>query len=279
MSSIIINGIEIKGQVINSAKASKLLEKNQGNRTCSSKDVNRYSEMMTSDEWNEEVPQFFCRDINKNLMDGQTRLKAIVSSGVPMNNCYIIDGLDRLAMESLDVIRARTLYHRFQTSDRFDNKNLPLVKYFNQFMGIDCNKISTDRALRHFNNAHPYLKMALEMRKGKLLKFQTSSMIWATFARAIAITGKKEKIYRFVDVFKTGTSVDRNDGAALLLREHVLDLFIKAQRNGHSAFGGGKGQETLKRRVIDALYAYLNGLNVKTLPIAPDDYMKFEWES
>lgn len=60
-----------------------LRTKNKQNRSLSASNVERYSMLMTSGEWDHENGEFIKFDKNGDVLDGQTRLASVIKKGTP----------------------------------------------------------------------------------------------------------------------------------------------------------------------------------------------------
>jgi len=91
--------------------AEELMERNVSlNRKLNYKKMNRYSDLMRTGGWHEELPHPVCVDVNGEMMDGQHRVGAIVSAGVPIET-YVAFGLPTELYHVIDRGSVKNLSH------------------------------------------------------------------------------------------------------------------------------------------------------------------------
>lgn len=110
---------------------------------------------------------------------------------------------------------------------------------------------------------------------------QSANIIWATIGRAydMATSDKeRERIQVFAGILHTGVAYDKNDRAAIVLRDYLKDVKTKAVREHRSAAGGGGAQETTRTAVINAIYFFMQKKEISKLTSAPKGYLRYPWE-
>jgi hypothetical protein len=97
----------MKKETITPKKAMEYLKRNVHNRPLSPSRVRKYATTMTSGQWkvNGDCVRF---NGNGDLIDGQHRLTACVSAGIPFET-YVIRGLDHDAFDTIDQGAKRTI--------------------------------------------------------------------------------------------------------------------------------------------------------------------------
>jgi hypothetical protein len=100
--------LEMRTEMIGPERAKELLLRNHSNRRISENQVKTYATMMSKGEW-QYTPQGITISRSGNLIDGQTRLTAIIRSGVTIPLCvFIIDGHESALGIMMDRGKARS---------------------------------------------------------------------------------------------------------------------------------------------------------------------------
>ena len=244
-------------------KAREFLSKNAGNRPVRSNWVETLAEMIRKGEW-QTTHQGIAIDEDGNLLDGQHRLRAIISAGKAVD-MLVTTGLPRSAFKHADCGRNRTPSDRIKLlNDEADN--LTAVSIVRTYLLVAV--VKTKIGVTVENTEHTFLEMANEVTAvAQEFRHRVPSITIAPVGAAIACYMTKHAVLAraFMRSLISGESLSLHS-PVLTLREALL-----AKRMGtiHEQYW----------KSIQATKAHLDGTPLPRLIPAVVDWNENEYTS
>jgi hypothetical protein len=248
-------------EVFTVAKAKDALAKNKTNRSITKARVERYAESLKRGQWlvNGEAIVF---DEDGHLVQGQHRMLAVISSGIPMET-YVVRGVPTGAFKTLDSGRNRSVSDVFGINKELNTRALAAacraVEYLVNGLFASQELFTASRA-EEILVEYPTLRYWTHKFVGKrTLKsnFPTASI--GVFTLAAEVFGS-ELIEDFVEALDSGAGLEAGN-PALVLRNKFNEIMRGSRIRTEFAIA----------LIIKAINAYCHGKKIKVLRYAGDE--------
>jgi hypothetical protein len=233
--------------------AAQWLERNPQNRRIVQARVSFYAAQMQSGSW-KLTHQGIAFDEHGNLVDGQHRLYAVISSGIPVR-FWVFRGVAREAMIAIDVGKGRTADDAFvllgdeATRQSVAIARLLLGSYVFQRGATDKLDIAYTIGLDRLRIFHDAMREAIAF---SIVVAHEKGLRHGCVSAAIAsawFTQNKELLLQFKEHFASGVITSESDLGAVKLRNFMLTT--------NKTRGGREARADLFLRGCTALRAYL----------------------
>lgn len=213
-------------EVVTPALAEQWLMHNPSNRSISASKVEKYAAAIKRGEWRlNGEPLIF--DVIGNLMDGQHRLKAVVTSGMAVR-MLVVKGVNPDARWTLDTGKARlaadvlTMHGEHNSASLAGGLRLLLRYKTDKFQSPGKDGLS-NLQLVEFLQSHPRMRQAAAaaVGAGKTTINVFLSKSERTFLQYIFSEVDSADTMRFFDLFTSGENLNRTH-PILLLRNRLL---------------------------------------------------------
>lgn len=262
--------VQVRGRVtvcqveVTPQLAAEWLKFNVGNRKPSGPKIRRFARMMAEGRWslNGEMLKF---GASGRLLDGQSRLQAIISANVPVQ-LEVRGGLPEKAQESMDTGEAREHRHQLEMLGE-KNPNecaaaLRLIYFWEKGYIGSCgssaagNRDITNTTIRETLERHPGVRASV----GRCLNLkQLLPVSAAAFFHYIFSTADAKKADLFIDRLTTGANLSETS-AVYQLRERLMqDRLAQAKIKKREKFA----------LVVKAWNAFRTGKPVTRLSFSP----------
>lgn len=237
-------------------QAEEWLEKNTRNRPMSMSLATQYADDMANNVWREthQGIAFFESGI---LADGQTRLKAITISKKPIT-MQVTFGVPDESGLSIDTHRKRTLSNQLAVSGAMPwlGKNEAAVALL--LMNSDNSKQSRSiEKIMAFCKPHEDAFMFTKQHTSNSIRYVTVAPVKAAIVSAFKYENKS-RLVEFCKCLTSGVMENKNDSAAIRLRERLIS-------NGAVMQHTGKGRYEIMLLAMKAISLFCKNAEVTRL--------------
>ena len=211
--------------------AKEYLLKKEKNRRIDPKLVEKFASDMREDEWR-LTHQGIAFLKNGNLFDGQTRLTAIVKTGISVR-MRVTRGLSRLDAAVTDQGKSRTIGDAIEIgnlSEWIESRDTALAR---SILNIKWS-ISPTMAVVMDDAMKPTLLFVKKAVKKKR-KSVTAAKVLAVIALAHLNGADETRLAEFCDILVTGIPLNEDDSAVIRVRDYLMDHRLIDTRKIHVA--------------------------------------------
>jgi hypothetical protein len=268
--------VEAKLILIDKPMAQDALTRNPRNRNKSKALIRKYRAKMHAMRWyvtNQGIGFF----VDGTLADGQHRLEAIVESGLTQL-VLVVTGISIDAAMAIDDLRVRSESDRLKIGGSNDDQIRDRVAIIRAISEVTRSKdqnatLLTEEVAEILDAFQNELTFVLSVLPKKSKGISHSGVRGAMFA-AVLNSVDRDKLKRFGEILATGTDAEKNESAAIRLRDYLLTA---------NTTGGSSARKQIFLRTQRALKAFIDGhgitkLYVPEIPIWTCDFLFPEGE-
>lgn len=207
------------------AMAKALLEANTRNRNLNAKAVAGYARAMTQGDWlpNGEAYKI---DVNGIVLDGQTRLAAVVQSGVTLKDQVLVNDLAPESQDTMDSGRKRTTADSFKIAGLSNTNVLASVarrawQWERENYRFTNTEYPTTQELKRILEAYPSLQRSAEVGTRTNQAFNPANATATGFAHHLFHHIDPSLTAEFFAQVATGANLDEGD-PILTLRNRLM---------------------------------------------------------
>lgn len=228
------NGVTVTLKTITPELAASYLEKNNKNRKLTPSWVEYYCNQMKSNQW-QPTGDTIKLSTNKDLLDGQHRLKAIIMYGKPVD-MFVAEGLEPESFDVLDTGKSRTAGDVLSVFGVEKANNIAsIVRFIIHFKkgmfseGYHKIDAATHHDIAQFVKVHPNLNEVLDFchniyRDFRYIPTSVLGGLYFLFAEK-----NQEKVDLFFQQYRTGIDLKKNDPAYVLRDRLIRDQVNKTK--------------------------------------------------